>query len=156
MKLKYAIIVTIFFVLMSCTSSTDSSLEKSVTQNYIQSDGVLYTLKIRQASFTIDDSLKVKFEVKNISIMKKNFNFNIQQQFCFKLTDQFNQVAMSYPRIVQPANSRFTLSPGKTKIFTFSGQFKNQEGNYIDKGKYRLSTSLLGNYPKVKLNILIK
>ena len=155
MKFKYAIITTFFFVVIGCNYSTDSSYEKSATQNFIQSDGVLFTLNILQSNFTLDDSLKIIFEVKNISIIQKTFYFNYQQQYGFKLTDQFNQVAMSYPRIVQPATSSFTLSPGKTKIFTFSGQFKNHEGNYIDNGNYRLSTYLLGEYPEVILNIII-
>ena len=155
MKLKHAIIVSIFLALIGCTSSTDSS-EKSATQKFIQSEGVRYTLKIHQVNFAIDDSLKIEFEVKNISLNQKTFDFGNQQQFGFRLIDQFNQVAMFHPIIVQPATSSFILNPGEKKVFSFSGQFKDHEGNYIDNGKYRLSTYLLSNYPEVTLSITIE
>ncbi len=155
MKFKYAIIITIYFIVLGCSSSTDIGYETSAIHNFAQSDGVLFTLNINQSNFALDDSLKIKFAVNNISIVRKTFYFSTQQQFGFNLTDQFNQVVMSYPSIVQPVSSRFTLNPGKTKLFIFSGQYKNHEGNYIDKGNYRLSTYLFGDYPEVILNIII-
>ena len=144
------------FLLWGCTQSTESDffsdLEASET-----SDSVRYTLTINNTIFQLADSLKIKFEVKNLSLSTKEYFFRNVQQFGFKLIDESENIAFFHPRIVSPAHSHFVLQTGQSKIFSFSYPFKDQNGNFIRCGEYFLMAYLTeGNSPEVGLRISIK
>jgi len=144
------------FLFWGCTQSTVpdyySQLKASKT-----SDGASYTLTINKNIFQLIDSLKIKFEVENLSTFPKQYGFRNQQQFGFNLTDKFGNVALYQPMIVQPAGSDFILQPGQSKIFSISYHFKDHSGNFISQGNYNLIAYLMdGNSPEVGLRLSVK
>ncbi len=154
--MKVLPLLLVVFLFLRCTQSTESDYD-SVLRASKTSGNVLYTLTINKNIFQLTDSLKIKFEVKNPSIFPKRYDFNNQQQFGFKLTDESGNVALFYPRIVQPATSHFILQPGQSKVFSISYLFKDHNGNFIKTGDYNLIAYLTeSNSPEVGLQISVK
>jgi len=144
------------FLCWGCAHSTDPDYYYQLKASKT-SDGASYTLTINKNIFQLTDSLKIKFEVENLSIFPKRYDFNNIQQFGFKLTDESGNVALFYPMIVSPALSHFILQSGQSKNFSISYLFKDHNGNFISQGNYNLITYLMdGNSPKVGLRILVK
>lgn len=155
--MKIILIGIVFAAFSGCDLILDESSETdSLTHKSVLSDGILYSLSIPVNSFNLSDSLSMTFKVTNNSLSERTFGFPNIQQFGFRLTDDQNNVDMYFPYVVQPATSAFSLQPRESKIYHHSGPFKNHEGNYINKGYYKLSAYLLGEeYPLVSLNILV-
>ncbi len=151
---KLFICSLIFF---GCDSATDPKTEKPEIQKEVVNNGISYTLFILKADFAITDSLAMKLQVINKTDSARAFWFANQQQYGFELVDSKDSLVTSFPRIVQPAPSTFTIQPSEGKEFMTTAPFRNIYGNYIAKGNYRLSVFLLdNNSPKVSLQINIK
>lgn len=154
--MKVLPLLLVVFLFLGCTQSTKSDYDY-VLRASKTSDNVLYTLTINKNIFQLSDSLKIKFEAENLSTFQKQYNFNNQQQFGFKLTDESGNVALFYPMIVQPATSHFILQPGQSEIFSISYPFKDHNGNFIRRGDYNLFASLSdGNSPEVGIRISVE
>lgn len=157
-KLRYFLIfiILISFSHVGCDLLTNNSDKETETQKTVLNNGIEYTLTIEKNVYSNLDSLKIEFIVTNKGIVSKDFNFNNYQQIGFMLKDGDNNVALSYPFIVSPALSHFTLEPSQSKKFSITRPFKNHNGNYISRGGYTLSVYLLnGTSPEVTLNIAI-
>jgi len=144
------------FIFWSCTQSTESDFTSDLEASKTLGN-MVYTLTINKNIFKLTDSLKIKFEVKNVSTFPKTYNFANVQQFWFKLIDESENIALFYPWIVSPATSAFTILPGQSKIFSNSSLFKDQNGNFINKGFYHLLAYLMNeNSPEVGLRIWVQ
>ena len=149
-------VTLLMFLFWGCTQSTDSDYYYQLKVSKT-SDGASYTLTINKNIFQLTDSLEIKFEVENLSIFLKRYDFNNIQQFGFKLTNESGNVALFYPMIVSPALSHFILQLGQSKIFSISYPFKDHNGNFISQGNYNLFASLSdGNSPEVSLRLSVK
>jgi hypothetical protein len=134
---------------------TDNSSNNS-THTIANSGGIEFSLDIPKNNFLLDDTLSISFKVKNYSAFVKEFNFSNIQQLGYQIIDHNNNIATYYPYIVSPALSQFSLEPGKMKVLDQDGLFRNNNGNYINPGKYSLIVFLLNNNsPKLKLEISV-
>lgn len=148
--------LSILFILYGCDIPDDSYDSSTSSHKTIISDGVEYSLDISGNNFLLDDTLSISFKVKNNSFLIKEFHFPNVQQLEYQIIDQNNNIATYYPNIVSPALSHFTLGPGEMKELKQIGLFKDNNGNYINRGKYSLSVSLANNNsPKLKLGISV-
>ena len=153
----YFLSILLFLLIPGCDLLTDSSDSSSPLHKSTVIDGIEYSADIPTDIFSVLDTLRISFNVTNHTLSPKEFNFGNMQQLCFQLKDKYGRAAISYPFIVQPATSRFSLAPGETRELTLRSPFKDHTGRYIDRGYYTLNVSLAdGNSPKIDLTILIQ
>ena len=150
--LVFSILLTLYGCdLIDSPSDNSSTLHKSVI-----SGGIEYSLDIPTNNFLLNDTLSISFKVKNNSPLLKEFNFSNIQQLAYQVIDQNNNVATYYPNIVLPALSQFSLKLGETKVLDQIGLFKDNNGNYINRGNYSLVVFLMdNNSPKLDLKITV-
>ncbi len=152
LTLSFSILLTFY----GCDLLTNSSGNSTPIHKTVISGGVEYSLDIPANSFSLNDTLSISFKVKNISTSIKEFNFSNIQQLAYQLIDQNNNIATYYLYIVSPALSHFSLKPGETKEYNQIGLFKDNSGNYINRGKYSLVVFLAdNNSPRLKLEISV-
>lgn len=148
--------LSILLTFYGCDLTDNSSDNSTPIHKTLNSDGIEFSLDIPTNNFLLDDTLSISFKVKNYSTATKEFNFSIVQQLAYQLIDQNNNIATYYPNIVLPATSHFSLGPGEMKVFDQIGFFKDNNGNYINRGKYILSVFLANNNSlKLKLEISV-
>lgn len=138
----------------SLTSTDESDLIKYKMQEV---DGIEYSAFVDKAVFNLSDTLKINFSVKNKTSQTKQFNFSNIQQLGFNLINIFGTTVISYPNIVSPALSSFSVLPGETKTLHIQSLFKDWNGKFIERGTYALIVFLLdNNSPKLSLKIQIE
>ena len=146
----------LLLALYGCEIFNDSNDNSNPLHKSIISDEVEFSVEIPSNSYSLFDTLNITFKVKNYSTLPKKFNFANMQQVAFELIDKYKNVAISYPNIVSPALSNFTVNPNETKVLLISGFFKHRSGNYINTGLYTLSIFLADrNSPRINLNISV-
>lgn len=119
-------------------------------------DGILYTLAVSKTLFSYGDTLKFSFEVRNASKSVRQFSFPNIEQCGYELKDTNERIALYEPRIVRPATSELTLAPSGEKRYSFLCDFRNDSGQYIAQGEYRLEAFLLfRTAPRVSVRILV-
>ncbi len=149
----------IFFLLFyagcnSLISTDDSDLTKERT---IELDGIEYTACVEKSVFDLNDILKISFTVRNKTAQTKQFNFSNIQQLGFELINVFGKTVVSYPMIVSPALSSFSVLTGETKSLYIQSQFKDWNGKTIDPGTYAIIVFLLdNNSPRLSLKIKVE
>jgi len=157
MKYLMILILLVCLLLIRCNSITDSSENNLPTQKIIETDDIEYTLIIEKSIFSLKDTLKISFQVRNKSSLKKDFKFNNIQQLGFQLINMFGKTTMFYPSIISPALSSFSLLPGEIKILSVFWTFTDYNGKYIGTGLYDLIVYLADkNLPYVSLKIIVK
>lgn len=103
------------------------------------------------------DTLRGTFEVINESLTERQFDFANIQQFGFQLVDARGTITLFYPMIVSPATSRLCLQVGEKKEYQIHRLFKDHNGQYINRGNYKLSAFMLdGNSPYINLAIEVR
>ena len=155
--MKYSLLIsTLLFSFFGCNLLTDSSETFTATNKTVINDGIEYSLDIPTNVYSLYDTLSISFKVKNISVSIKQLNFSNMQQLSFELIDVNNNISIFYPFIVSPATSRITLLPNETKELNMVSFFKDNNGNFINNGKYILSVFLANNNsPKLNLDISV-
>lgn len=144
------------FITSGCEFFTNTGENETSTIEKIVEGGIEYSLSLPTHNFSLRDTLVMSFNVKNNSSTAKTYNFANVQQLGFNLTNRSGRTVISYPMIVSPALSSFTVNPGENKTLTVRSLFKNSEGNYIPTGTYRLTAYLLDrNSPHLSLRISI-
>ncbi len=157
MKHLFFLCLTVYFTVSGCDFLTNSKEDSSTTIDKIVEGGIEYSVSIHSNYFSLRDTLTINLNVKNNSLAPKSYNFANVQQLGFNLTDRSNRTVISYPMIVSPALSSFTVRPGESKTLTVRSLFKNSEGNYIPTGNYILKAYLLDrNSPQLSLRISIR
>ena len=148
--------LSILFIFFGCDLTDNSTDNSAPIHTTMENNGIEYTLDISQNNFLLYDTLLLLFKVKNNSSSTKEFSFFNVQQLSYQVIDQNNNIASYYPSIVSPALSHFSLEPGEIKVLNQIGIFKDNNGNFIKRGKYSLIVFLLdNNSPRLKLNISV-
>lgn len=157
MKHLFFLYFLLLFAAAGCELLTNSKEDTSTIIDKIVKGGIEYSVSIPKNNFSLRDTLTITFNVKNNSLAPKSYNFANVQQLGFNITDRSNRTVISYPMIVSPALSSFTVHPGESKTLTVRSLFKNSEGNYIPTGNYILKAYLLDrNSPQLALRISIR
>lgn len=158
--LRIIVFITLFLtiILQGCNFGTE--MENSNQSDKISQmieNNVLYTLSLPTATFRLEDTLRITFEVQNLSMFVKVFRFNNVQQCGFELKNQDGIVVIYEPRIVQPAPSGFQLDPFESRKFSLRSLFHDSYGNEITAGDYFLEVFLLiPSSPRTRLKVKIK
>ena len=149
--------VILFLLILSCERSTPpETILRTDLFSWIKQNNVTYTLVIPTNIFSLQDTIRGTFEVYNESIETREFSFNYQQQYGFRLKSD-GTTALYYPVIGNPAPSKFSLTPGDRKIFDIQSTFRNSDGQLISVGEYLLEVFLLdGQSPYVGLQIKVE
>lgn len=153
--ISLTIILILFYAgCNSLISTDDSDLTKERT---LELAGIEYSASVEKSLYDPNDTLKITFTVKNKTSQVKQFNFSNIQQLGFDLINVFGKTVVSYPMIVSPALSSFSVLPGETKSLYIQSQFKDWNGKIIDPGKYSLIVFLLdNNSPRLSLKIKVE
>ncbi len=143
--------------LIGCESSTDHGANDSQTSASTKSNGLFFSLTLPAANFKLTDTLTGVFKVINESDSVRQFEFANLQQHGFQLTDIYGRVALNYPVIFLPAQSKLSLEPDERKEYSIHSPFRDFEGELIETGKYKMSAFLLNNFsPQVIVNIEVR
>lgn len=157
MKSKFFIILLLLLSISGCNFFTDPEEDSNSTEKIVIDNGIEYTLSVSKNVMSLRDTLTVTFSIKNNSTAPRTYNFANVQQLGFNITDKSNRTVISYPMIVSPALSNFTVHPGETKTLTVKSLLKNSHGNYISTGTYILTAFLLDrNSPQLTLRITVQ
>ena len=153
--LRIIAILLISTAIIACDIIDNTNSDDSDTQRSIESDGLVYRLNINQSSFAQTDTLEISFHTINLSFDERDFFFPNRQQLGVIIYNTSDEEVFTFPQIVQPATSSFTLKRGETNTQGFLvpvNEF-NPEDTAID--EYRLEAFLLGDYPKVDINFTV-
>jgi hypothetical protein len=144
--------------LLGCTSALEAPPgEQSDLMATVVKDGIMYSLKIPATLFSLQDTLTGSFEVSNVSITSRRFDFGNQQQFGYMLIGAGTEPALYYPVIVQPATSYFTLAVAESRVFGIRTAFRDFNGQLIAPGEYTLKAFLLhSESAQVSLRITVQ
>lgn len=157
MKSKFFIILLLLLSIPGCDFFTDPEDDSNSTEKIVMDNGIEHTLSVSKNVMSLRDTLTVTFSIKNNSTAPKTYNFANVQQLGFNITDKSNRTVISYPMIVSPALSNFTVHPGETKRLTVRSLLKNSEGYFIPTGHYILKAYLLDrNSPQLTLRITVQ
>lgn len=141
-------------LLAGCDLLNDSTAGNGTHRSTVTKEGIVYTAAVPSASFRRTDTLSVTFTVRNTTSLPRTFFFPNIQQLAFELIDRNNTVVMSYPSIVSPALSDFTVDPGSETTLRIQSLFQNWDGRIPAPGAYTLSVFLAaGNSPRCPLTI---
>lgn len=147
----------VLFAASGCDFFTNTRESDTTTIDKIVEGNIEYSVSVSSSNFFLRDTLIVTFNIKNNSIAPKTFNFANVQQLGFTLTNRSGRTVLSYPMIVSPALSSFTVNPGERKTLTVRSLFKDHEGKYISTGTYILTAYLLNrNSPHLSLRLSVK
>lgn len=137
-----------------CDLLNDTTAGNGTNRSTVSRDGIEYTAAVPSATFRRTDTLTVTFTVRNTTSFPRTFSFPNIQQLAFELIDKNNAVVISYPSIVSPALSDFTVEPGSDITLRVQSLFQGWDGRIPAPGAYTLSVFLAaGNSPRCTLAI---